>query len=146
MLSHPWNPQFWNLCFCLSPFCISLCLCSISFFSPHVHCVQMLPVCVGAQTPAAWQYKRTLIHRFLSALARGSVSCGWSCVAYFSLSYPHKGFCIEGLFLKIISCNCWPVAVSCANRSGKWHPPLARDVLSLCWLGSDGQSLVSLCR
>lgn len=54
----------------------------LGFFLAHLHCVQMLPVFVGPQFPAAWQYKCTLIHEFLSALARGSVSCGWSCVAY----------------------------------------------------------------
>lgn len=89
---------------------------SIRLFSPPLHCVQMLPIFVGPQSPAAWQYKCTLIHEFFSALARGSVSCGWSCVAHLlqvCSVLPHKYFCIEGLFLKIISCNCSPVALLC---------------------------------
>lgn len=44
-------------------------LVCIGFFSPHLHCVQMLSIFVSPQSPAAWQYKPTVIHKFLCALA-----------------------------------------------------------------------------
>lgn len=144
MLSHPCNPQFWNLYSAYEPIqskFVSLQSQKVHIFPDHLHCVQMLPHFVGPWSPAALQYKCTLTHEFLFALASKSVNavnCSWSCVAcllqVFSVLPAVNVFELKGSSWKSLIATVDQLHAHVQTEVTSGIFPFAREALSPCWL------------